>query len=98
MRTREEINRKIAEREEQMGFSDELDEKMRIYVNALEWVLDGEMEERARLKMSEYGVHFDEVVFGGRTGERKIYPQEITDEDGVYILMRVDEDVLMNGY
>jgi len=38
------------------------------------------------------------VVFGGRTGERKIYPQEITDEDGVYILMRVDEDVLLNGY
>jgi len=98
MRPREEIERKISERESQMGASDELDEKMRIYIQALEWVLDGEMEERARMKMSEYHPHFDELIFGGRTDETRIFPQEKTSDEGVYILMRVDEDILINGY
>lgn len=95
MKLPEQVEDEISEKEDMAEKSDEMEKRVRPYIQALEWVLEGEAEEKARLGLSNHDPHFDEIIFGGRTGERKIVPQMKSDDSGVYVVLRIDKKELI---
>lgn len=91
MRTPEQIQEKIDEMESDIEGNDEVQQRMRMYVEALEWVLDGDEDVIFGEKVDKIqmvpGV-FDEVHIGASVSDRKNYVAGKTQEPGIYYLVR----------
>lgn len=89
MRSRQQIERELEERREMMGRSNELDAKVRPYIQALEWVLEGDASQIGALKISEYN-NFDAAVLCARTSGGKLFINEEVGDGGIYSLIRYE--------
>jgi len=86
MRVRDEIEAELAQKREMVGKSDELDSRVRPYINALEWVLDGEAEQVGAVRVGKWN-DFDGGILGARTSDGKLFLNEEDSRLGVYSLL-----------
>lgn len=89
MRSRQEIEKELREKERLLGNSDELDAQVRPYINALEWILEGEAEQIGAVRISEWN-RFEKAILCARTEGGKLFIDEKTDAEGVYSLLRYE--------
>ena len=98
MRTVEQIEREISNKRELAESSEKMRQQVGNYIAALEWVLEGDVEEVSRLMYHESDPHFSELIFGGRTAPDRFISHLTIDEDGCYIVSKVPLHVVKDSY
>lgn len=89
MRSRQQIEAELTQKRDMMGQSEELDANVRPYVQALEWVLDGDAEQIGAVRVGEWN-DFNAAILSARTSDDKLFINEEVDELGIYSLLRYE--------
>lgn len=87
MRSQSEIEAELRDKKKLLGNSDEMDRRVRPYINALEWILSGPADQVGAVRVSEWG-RFEKAMLAARTQDGKIFVSEEVPNEGVYSLLR----------
>ena len=93
MKSRQQIESELSEKRQLIEESDsaEFEGRLRQYIEALEWVLDGSADQIGAVRVGEWQ-DFEAAVLAARTNDGKLFLSEEVDQDGVYALLRFDRD------